>query len=839
MSTTKLEAVNELLDAIGEDPVSSLSSGLDDAEAAERILDRISKRVQKTGWHCNTDEELTLVRDLDGNISVPQNTLKIDTVGLSRCINVVMKGDRLYDVKNKTFTFDQSLICRVVYELDFEELTSALQDYITAIAAREFQASVMGSRVARHVHLPHNRRGLGGGPTRGSRERRHERPRQHFVSQGHPAELSHREGLLMGVLVEQTLPSLFNGVSRQPHQVRLPNQFEDATDALFSVVTGGFEKRPASINVAPLGLDTTKAWKVHIGERTVDDRYAFCVNEDGDIRIFDIDTGAEQTVNAYGTSLRDYLLAGSDVESLEIVSREDYTFIVNRNVVAAMGAVDSSDYVGEVEEFEDLPGLRDYPKEGDSWRVNHGGEQADDEYWIWAVETTTGTAYDDLTGTPRLIGGPTPADPAWEGWVLRYTGSGFPAGFQIVGESRDVADIPPAMQPDPSEGDIWKIANKEIQTDDYFVRWDDTLQKWVDTADPFIANAFDETTLPHALVRNIGGDFTLQTVPWNDRLVGNDVLVPDPPFIGSTIQDVYFYKNRMGFLSDDKVTLTQSGDLFNWWPDKAEQSLDSDPIDRTGSAKTTVKFRYAIPFRKTLFATSDTGQFELSSLQALTPKNASLDYVTGYKSSSICRPVTLGDELYFTTSTQERGVVLEYFYDDNTISNTASEITKHVGSYVEPDITKMATDPTTETLWCLSSAKPNGLYTYVTYWDGDKKVQSSWNFWDLKTTDIYDIEFLGTYLYAITRRGTETFIERISPVREAGVDGPSVQPSSELPNRAYRLVRQRLEHHSLDLSVPPRGRCGGCPGRWLWKPVRQEAGGLRVRRRRLHRQGRR
>ena len=52
-SMTKLEAVNLMLDSIGESPVSSLSSGLADAETAERIFNQVDKDVQAVGWHVN------------------------------------------------------------------------------------------------------------------------------------------------------------------------------------------------------------------------------------------------------------------------------------------------------------------------------------------------------------------------------------------------------------------------------------------------------------------------------------------------------------------------------------------------------------------------------------------------------------------------------------------------------------------------------------------------------------------------------------------------------------------------------------------------------------------
>ena len=51
---TKLQAVNQMLRSINEQPVSQLASGEIDAERAEDILDETSRRIQATGWHSNT-----------------------------------------------------------------------------------------------------------------------------------------------------------------------------------------------------------------------------------------------------------------------------------------------------------------------------------------------------------------------------------------------------------------------------------------------------------------------------------------------------------------------------------------------------------------------------------------------------------------------------------------------------------------------------------------------------------------------------------------------------------------------------------------------------------------
>lgn len=145
--TTELEAVNQLLDAIGETPVSTLANnGIADAATARRMLHNVSRQVQSMGWHWNTDFALELVPSIpDGFLIIPANTLKVDTVGVDAQTRVVRRGSRLYSPDNHTYVFTKSLKVDLVSLLPFEELPETARNYITLHAARRFQESQIGS----------------------------------------------------------------------------------------------------------------------------------------------------------------------------------------------------------------------------------------------------------------------------------------------------------------------------------------------------------------------------------------------------------------------------------------------------------------------------------------------------------------------------------------------------------------------------------------------------------------------------------------------------------------------------------------------------------------------
>ncbi|WP_298951554.1 hypothetical protein [uncultured Methylobacterium sp.] len=137
--TTLLQAVNQMLLAIGRQAVMSLAQEhmTADAQAALSQLSDTNAEVQSRGWHFNTEEELPIDPDLHGFVNLPANTLAIN---ISSCEtrDVTWRGKRLYDRERHTYEFDKPVKVDITTALEFEETPQPFRWYVMALAGRKF-----------------------------------------------------------------------------------------------------------------------------------------------------------------------------------------------------------------------------------------------------------------------------------------------------------------------------------------------------------------------------------------------------------------------------------------------------------------------------------------------------------------------------------------------------------------------------------------------------------------------------------------------------------------------------------------------------------------------------
>lgn len=143
VATSDLDAVNVMLGTIGEQPVSSLEvSGLTDVAVAKSILHETNRLVQAQGWDFNTDLKFRLSRDVNNQIAVPPDALRIDPTYAS--VRLVARAGYMYDRDNNTFVLGDNYDFDIVRFLAFNNLPEAARYYVTIRAARIFQRRVLG-----------------------------------------------------------------------------------------------------------------------------------------------------------------------------------------------------------------------------------------------------------------------------------------------------------------------------------------------------------------------------------------------------------------------------------------------------------------------------------------------------------------------------------------------------------------------------------------------------------------------------------------------------------------------------------------------------------------------
>lgn len=341
-----------------------------------------------------------------------------------------------------------------------------------------------------------------------------------------------------------------------------------------------------------------------------------------------------------------------------------------------------------------------------------------------------------------------------------YDGYNNQAAFGILKSIQKFSNLP-VNAPD---GFTVKINGEEgSSTDDYYVSYVAEDQVWRECARPSMKNHIDNTTMPHVLVREADGTFTFKCADWSVRDVGDEDSNPEPSFIGGTINDVFYHRNRLGFLSGENVILTRSADFFNFWMTSATKVQDTDPIDLAVSDNTISTLYNAVTFDTDLILFSQEAQFMLSADGVLTPTSANLSpAVTHYEASLKAKPVNAGRNVYFVAERAKYTAVREFFTAaDNTDAKDVQDITSHVPNYIPNGVYKIIPSTVENVMLYLTEGDETSIYVYKYLFIDSQRVQAAWSKWDMQGV-VYGGQFIDNYLYLIVERNGCYCLEKIS-----------------------------------------------------------------------------
>ena len=603
-------------------------------------------------------------------------------------------------------------------------------------------------------------------------------------------------------LLTQAIPSLIGGVSQQPTNQRLTSQAE-VQDNVVSDVAAGAVVRPPTEHIALLtgsaaGGSPTGGFKMHAINRGNGQQFEVIL-EDGDINVYDLSDGSEVTVNdnAAGTegsyTYLDFDTASYTAEqAFSLVTVADYTFVTNKTVTTAMSGVASAsrtnahEFIVHIKSVASVGGQNIVKLTFGATTISPGASAANTSDAIMdalCTALTGGANPSDTTGT----GGGSSND-----FKFTRLDTNTLHGYQFQnpnvlvtshdkfadtlhrfittgpnGEEPQVArfsDLPETAV----DGFSVKVKGDDGNNeDDFYVTYSEDDSIWKESTVPGLDNAFDEDTMPHALVYNEGtGQFSFEPVTWADRPVGDSVSAPEPSFVGAPVNDIVLHKNRLILISDENAIASESGEFFNFWPTTVTTLVDSDPWDVAGTGDTVAIWDHAIPYRSGLALFSSTGnkvaEIVGSRDEPLTVKNARIEERGTYAQSDI-RPVAAGPSVYFVN---DRGgsTAVSSFAELDVELFRADEVTSHVPLYVPTNIVRMSASPSESMVTLLSSNtdEDHRVYVYRFHTIGDNQVMASWFRWHFADNDVVlSVDWIESVLYLLIERQDGVHLEKI------------------------------------------------------------------------------
>ena len=147
-AATELPAINQILMACGQAPVTTLDETNPDVAIAYQTLIEVSREVQSEGWTFNKEDHVEVTPNTDNEIPILSNYLQIDlTQATAGDKKVIQKNGLLYDKEHHTDKWtDGAVECDILWLFDWVDLPRPIQDYITARASVITSSRIVGDQ---------------------------------------------------------------------------------------------------------------------------------------------------------------------------------------------------------------------------------------------------------------------------------------------------------------------------------------------------------------------------------------------------------------------------------------------------------------------------------------------------------------------------------------------------------------------------------------------------------------------------------------------------------------------------------------------------------------------
>ena len=558
--------------------------------------------------------------------------------------------------------------------------------------------------------------------------------------------------------VTQRIDSYLGGVSKQSDDKMFPGQVRECYNG-FPDATYGLTKRPGFKHIVNLGVDATyDDAKWFYIKRDDDEEYVGAI-KGSEISIWNAVSGNVCTVT-YESGSQAYLSGTKD--DYKIITVQDTSIVINKSIVVGQQPVPTFNlnrvasvelqYVGSTITY-----TIDITINGTTKTASYTTPTSAD---ATTILTDLKTKIDAMTGdhaqltvtqlsTSLEIVSTIDMDVQAEG------GLDNKALTVIQDEVASVSGLPFKSTQDR----LVKIVNSDAAADTYwakFIAHNGVSGEgyWEESRDPSVSPGLDNTTLPHELINTAVDTFLFRKINYEDRLVGDDETNPHPSFYGNKITSGFFHNNRLGFLSQDNVVMSQSGDFYNFYFKSAQTAIETDPIDLSCSSIRPTSLHAALPTAQGVVLFSENQQFVLfADAGVLTPSLSTIRTLSNYEVDRRIEPVDVGTNINFITKTPGYSRVFSMVTKGSQENPQILDISRVVKEWISPDIDHLISSPQNSMI-AMSGQSLNEVFLFRYYTDGKENLMEAWCSWLMPGT-VQFIETDADDMYAVTKQGNQ------------------------------------------------------------------------------------
>ena len=584
-------------------------------------------------------------------------------------------------------------------------------------------------------------------------------------------------------VISRAIPTLLRGISQSSDALKQADH-ADIQDNADSNPVLGLTKRSGSQFLATISNSTLGNVHIQTINRDATEQYV-AVFSNGNVKVFELD-GTELTVHKPdGTS---YLNTSNPRSVMKTVTIADFTFVVNTSITPAMDSAlsnSASNITQAIIFINQATSKTTYSVTVDGVTVTDDTTGNDPLSTTTVATDLAGGLNSGLTGFAIARNGPVIHIKKNDGSDFSIDGNDSQGNTKMTVIKDTVQQFTDLPNVSPNGYVVEVVGDESTDFDNYYVKFTTNNGnafeegQWSETVEAGIPFKFNYDTMPHVLIRQADGNFRFARVDgdsytasgqsfnlpkWGERIVGDLVSAPNPSFIGNKINNVFFFRNRLGFLAGDNVILSTVSEFFNFFPETVISVLDTEPIDVAASHTKVAILKHAVTMGEKLILFSEQTQFVLSSsADNLTPSTANVLVQTEFESNAAAQPVGSGSSIYFLTKKGSFAGIREYIIAGNQQIQDAANTTIHVPRLIPSGIFKMAVSNNQDILVLLGTENPNKLYVNRwLYGEGFTKALNAWFTFTINSNrSILNIDFIGTDLIMVIQEANGVTLEKI------------------------------------------------------------------------------